>query len=172
MNAYQRASMTAGARLGDLPLRTPFSITGDVFLTELRRVKAAVDATALDFDRGAALLSPAFKTGWSQFVMRFDLFRRQNESYFGGPLGTHVPFSQATYEEVLDFERELGTWRQTFRRLGGTTSSPDPTPSTTTPGYQPEAEKKGIGAFWWGLLIVGGIVAVGYTARGLRGRGE
>lgn len=156
------ASLHARASGDGVGFDAPFTTTASVFRTELGRVRASVDMLAADVTRQPQLLTAETRRAWDDFLVRWAGFYNAHRDV--GSFGSFF-FSMTTYRQIFDYGRQAAAFRDELVRSGGQVTTPVPTPSPESPNAPDEPALSKISPFVWGLLIVGGIVAVGYAAR-------
>lgn len=141
--------------------------TGAQFQTELGRVRAVIDAVAVDIARQIHLLSEEFKRAWTNFMLRWGAFFAEHE-HTGSLRGGYF-FSVSSYEQIFDFEREARTFRESFVAQGGQPRSPLPAPSSQEPTGSSGPFGSGASPIVWAAIAVGAIAAGGYLVKAIRG---
>lgn len=153
---------TLGAMLDEdeeIGVTSPFA-TPSAILADMRKTDTIVTTLDADVRKNVSKLRPMFVQAWDKFLAEWQTFYKDRSEGFGGWTSR---LWGATHEQVVSFHDRVTKWREGYEKESGEKAL-GPSPET----------REGRGAMPWkwivtGALIVGGIVAVGYTARGIRG---
>ncbi len=146
------ATMDDEDEIGAL-INTPGSI-----LSEMQRVKGLVETLDVDIKSNSAKLRPVFTDAWNKFRGEWETFWRDHSEGFGGWTSR---LWGATAEQTTSFVDRVSDWRRAFEKESGTSAT--------------GAVSEGGIPWKWVLyagLAIGGIVAIGYAAKGIRGVAE
>ena len=125
----------------------------------LAQTKLILDSLYVDLVRDESLLSPDFKRGWLQFWAEVWVPFYQAHSAMGVS-----DLTEATFQQLVQINGQALSFRAQYQALGGHPSVPMP---ILPPPEQPKPFLSIMSVFSWGLLVVGGLFAVGYAASSL-----
>lgn len=146
-----------GMTVGDVVTITPAR-----FRNDLESTRTYIDGLARDVAAGAGnpRMTSAWKAAWSDFLVRWGTFYANMEGQVNAWLASAFPNLTGSWNAIIRFGEEARSWAQSFRDLGGQ--------RTNVPEYVPRAPSPvdfnplhvSAGPFVWGLLALGGVVAV------------
>ena len=160
MSPFKRAYLSGlEASLGALP-DVDF-VTPNLFESTLESTRALIDTTARDIASQLGRLNANQSASWVDYWQRWTAFYNQ---WSGWP--TLAILAIHPWAVLGTFENEVWQWRYLLTSLGGTFTTPLPGFITPLTPRAPEGIPWGSRIFW-GAVVIGGLVAVGYAARGL-----
>lgn len=130
--------------------------TPGVILARMKEVDSIVQVLERDIETHLTKIRPMFADAWGLFFKEWTEFY---ESHGEGWSGWASRLWGATAEQVQSFHERAKKWREGYEKEAGVKAT------------GPSIDDKGIPWKWilYASIAVGGIVAIGYTARGIRG---
>lgn len=138
------------------------TVTPGRFRADLEATRTYIDGLAADIAAGAAnpRMTAAWKARWSDFLVRWGTFYADMQGSWNAWTASAFPNLTGGWNTIIRYGEEARSWAQAFRDLGGErTAAPEYVPRAPTP-VDLNPLHAGASPFMWGLLALGGLVAV------------
>lgn len=129
--------------------------TPSAILAKMKQTDTFIKTLMADIKINSSKLRPVFTDAWEAFVKEWDEFYKEHSEGFGGWTSR---LWGATAEQTESFLDRANKWKEGYEKEAGL--------KATGPASDSGIPWKWVTA---AAFVVGGIVAIGYAARGIRG---
>lgn len=136
-------------------------IASEQMRNSIETTRTVVDGLIRDVNAQQVTLSQQWLSSWNQFVTQV-----WTPFYMDHYEMSWTDITPATTQQLIQIHGQALAWRASFQQHGGRPTTPLPVMPRPSAAEEP---KKSASGLLWGALVVTGIFAIGYAAKGFRG---